>query len=56
MQLLIKKLINCINCLNQSRAQFHEAVTAVVTAVIRAIYDRNYGLNSFMKLGTGLTV
>ena len=33
-------------------AQFHEAVAAVNTTVIRSIYGRSYGRNSFMKLGT----
>ena len=34
-------------------AQFHEAVTAVATAVNRPNYGRSYGRKSFMKLGAG---
>ena len=34
-------------------AQFHEAVTAVATALNRPNYSQSYGLNSFIKFGTG---
>ena len=53
LKLFTKKCLQMFYNIDTS-AQFHAAVMAVAKAVNRPIYGRNYGCNSFMKLGTGV--